>query len=215
MKIHLSLSLFLLVIASNTLFSQNLTIGGAGKTLQQTKNTTYSGTPYFNDNFSKGLLHTNSGKDLEVPALRYNMSNQQVEYMEKDLVYSVQDSLKGFNTADSSGRAHEFLKIMGPKKADFYEVLVNGKVILLKYYSAKVQSAEDWYTKKQTKTMVKEVTYFSSKDGKVEKLGSNSKSLLAVFSDKQDLVKSFIKDKEPDLKKDEGMIAVFQYYNSL
>lgn len=213
MKIKIALFMPFLLCSGN-LFSQTLSVGGAGKTLQQTRSAAYTGTPYFNDTFTKGKLHTNSGKDLDVPALRYNLADQQVEYMDKDLVYAVQDSLKSFTLADSSGKSHEFVKIKADKKEDFFETLVTGKISLLKHYSAKSVSTEDWYTKKQTKAMVQEITYYSSKDGKIEKLNTSGKSLQVLFNDQQTQVKAFLKDQEPDLKKDEGLIALFQFYNT-
>lgn len=210
MKINIAL-VILLLICTDSLYAQTLNVGGNGKALQVTKSTAYSGSPYFNETPVKSKLITNSGKSLEVNQLRYDLSNQQVEYIDKDVVYAIQDSLTSFSLPDTAGKIHEF------KKADgkFLELLVDGKIKLLKYYAAKTASTEDWYTKKLTKTMVHEESYYSSKDGKIEKLNPSAKNLGNLFSDQQASIKAFIKDQDLDLKKDQGLIALFQYYNTL
>lgn len=194
-------------------FSQNITVGEAGKPLLTTKNPGFIGSPYYNDQYSVSKLVTNSGKKLDVPSIRYNLLSQQLEFLSQGTVNAVQDSVKTFTLADSAGKTKEFVKMPAEKEQRFFEVAVPGKVSLLKYYSAKKETAVDFYTKKQTKTIKKEITWFYGKDGKAEKLGTSTKNVLAAFGDQQDKIKAYLKEKSPELKNEADLVALFTFYN--
>lgn len=203
------------VFFSTNVFSQTLQIGGSGKTLQQMKNNAVLGTPYFNDSFLSSVITTYSSKELNISQLRYDIYVQNIEYLYNDKVYLIQDSVKSFTATDSTGKSHVFVKKRLSKKDSFFQILATGKIGLLKQYQAKLVSAEDWYTKKQTKTFVHEVIYYTGKGENLEKLNTSRKGLTALFSDKIAAVNEFIEKNKTDLKTDEGLVSLFQFYNGL
>lgn len=214
MKKSILLTVFLLSF-TKLAFSQNVTIGVSGKPLQLSNKSTTEGNPYFNPASTKSSLLTTSGKQIDLPAVKYNLYTQEVEYSDNNQIYAVQDSLKGFTILDSAGIKHNFVKMNAGKENLFFGVLATGKIELLKHYSAKKATTEDWYTKKQTKKIVPQSTYYYSKNGVIEKLNISEKKLLPIFSGKESLVKTFISEKSPDLKTEAGLVAVFDYYNTL
>jgi|GEM_PF-5253001 len=40
------------------------------------------------------------------------------------------------------------------------------------------------------------------------------KNIQTLFSDKQDKIMAFLKDKDPDLKTDQGLLDLFAFYNA-
>lgn len=216
-KIKENLSAYIilsLIISFSTVRAQNLTVGSAGKALQIMKSTNYTGSAYLNERFSQSDVITVKGRKINLPALRYNVQKQEVELLDRNEVFTIEDSLKQFSNLDTLGKTHTFVRIPGNKETVFAETLVEGKISLLKQYSAKLVSTEDWYTKKQSKVMTPFSIYYAGTSRNMEKLNLSSKSLLVLFSDKQDQIKTFLKEQEPDLKIDTGLISVFTYYNS-
>ena len=209
-KIFLALSL---TLSTSAVFSQGLAVGGTGKQLQKTSSKATAGSPYFNTAFSKSDAVTGSKNKIALNALRYNLLTQDLEYQDKNEIYAVQDSLQSFTLPDSSGKVLEFVKRKVNNEEGFYQVVVSGKAELLKRYTAKTETATDWYTKKEIKAIKHYVTYFVSKDGKIDKAPNSAKGLLALFSDKQTEVKAYIKEQSPDLKTESGLTDVFKIYN--
>lgn len=211
-KIILTLGL---ALSTTLVFSQGLMVGVTGKQLKQTPNKEVTGSPYFlSDSFVKSKIVTLSNKKLDINALRYNLYTQDVEYKDQVATYAVQDSLQSFTMPDSAGKTLEFVRKKVNNEDGFYQVVVSGKVELLKRYTAKSETTTDWYTKKEIKAMKHHITYFSNKDGKIEKLSVSSKGLLTLFGDKAAVVKTYIKEQSPDLKTEEGLADVFKIYNA-
>jgi hypothetical protein len=201
--------------ALNAAFSQNLTVGSGAQPLRVNKTSNFGGSPYFNSAFNPSKIKTSSNKEFAIKALRYNVELQQLEYKENELVYAIQDSVISFSTVDSAGIAHQFVKNKLGKKDAFFQVVVPGKAELLKLYTAKVSSSEDWYTKKVTKTLVHTVKYYALKDGAVKELSKSGKDVLALFADRQEQMKDYLAKTDPNLKSQDGLSALFKYYNNL
>lgn len=208
-----NLLFFPALLLSFQAFSQNITVGETAKPLLTTKNTGYTGSPYLNDQYTTSKIVTTSGKNLDVPSIRYNLLSQQLEFLSQGEINAVQDSVKTFTMIDSAGKTKEFVKIPAEKVQHFFEVAVPGKVSLLKYYTAKKETAVEFYTKKQTKTIKKEITWFYGKEGKAEKLGTSNKNILTAFGDQQDKIKAYLKENSPELKNEADLVALFTFYN--
>jgi hypothetical protein len=211
-KLFLALSL---TLATSFAFAQSLMRDGAGKQILSTGAAKESlGSPYLNKSFVKSQVVTVSDKKMDVEALRYNVLTQDVEYQDRVATYAVQDSLKSFTLPDSSGKVLTFVRKKVNSEDGFYEVVVPGKIELLKRYTAKPETSTDWYTKKEVKAIKQQATYYASKDGKIEKVGTSAKSLLTLFADKKGAVATYIKEQSPDLKTETGLADVFKIYNA-
>ena len=204
-----------MALTANLSFSQNLTTSSPGQPLRVNNKDISVGTPYFNPDFVPSTVQTTAKKDFKLKALRYNVYLQQLEYLDNDRVYTVQDSIAAFTIADSTGKDQTFIKSNVNNKNIFLQEVVTGKAELLKLYTAKPSTSEDWYTKKKTKTIVHTVKYYSRKDGVTKEITKSQKDLLTLFSDKQEAVKSYLAKSNTDLKSETDLTALFSYYNSL
>jgi len=212
-RILLILPVFIAIITVAN--AQNLTIGTAGMPFRELKTRTEQGSPYFNDQFVKSDVLTTGGKHLSLEAIRYNILNQQVEYLSKDVVYEVQDSLQSFQVTDSSGNAHALERQLLNGKPYFFEVLASGKLGLLKRYTAKQSETENWYTKKKVRSVVRRPEFYVLKAGKLEQFTPSKKNVQALFTEKPDQVKSYLNNNTPDFGNDESLKELFEFYNSL
>jgi len=204
-----------IALSFNVAFSQNLTTGSPGQPLRVNQKDASLGSPYFNTAFSPSSIQTTAKKDFKLKALRYNVYLQQLEYMDNNLVYRVQDSIATFSILDSTGKSQTFTKSKVNNKDVYLQEVVTGKAELLKFYTAKPSTTEDWYTKKKTKTLVHTVKYYVRKDGVTKEINKPEKDVLTLFSDKQQEVKSYLAKSDSDLKSQEGLVSLFKYYNSL
>jgi hypothetical protein len=209
--------LFFLLFAATSDFSnaQNLTVGTAGMPLRELKSRITHGSSYFNDQFVQSSVITSGGKHLSIEAIRYDILNQKVEYLSKDVVYEVQDSLTSFTVKDSTGQSHLLEKQQMNGKPYFFEALASGKLGLLKRYTAKMSENEDWYTKKKVQTIVLKPEYYIFKGGKLEAFSPSRKNIQNIFKEKPDQVKSYLNNNSPDFKSDGSLKELFDFYNSL
>jgi hypothetical protein len=204
----------LLFSCCNFLFAQNVTIGVSGTPLRALKTQNEKGSPYFNDQFAKSDVVTKGGKAISLAEVRYNVLKQQIEYLNNDVVYDVQDSILSFKITDTIGKVHLLEKKQLNNKPYFFEVLAPGKIALLKHYTAKTSSSEDWYTKKKVVTIVHDTIYFVMKNDVIEKFSPSKKNILALFADRQEQIKAFMNNNATDLKSDESLKPLFAYYNT-
>jgi hypothetical protein len=209
------LTILLTAAFSNLINAQNLTVGTAGMPLREIKGRMEQGSSYFNDQFVSSAVVTSDGKHLTLEAIRYNTLNQQVEYLSKDVVYEVQDSLTSFTVTDSTGKSHFLQKQQMNGKPYFFEVLASGKVGLLKHYTARKSETEDWYTKKKVQALVKKSEYYILKGGKLDQFYPSRKNIISVFNEKPDQVKLYLNNNSPNFKSDESLKELFEFYNSL
>lgn len=198
---------------SSVAMAQNLTVGSAGKPLRAIAASTSQGSPYYRTEFAPSKVVVGNGKKLTLDALRYDLLNQHVEYLSKDVVYEVQDSLSSFEVVDTLGKLHVLEKLAADKEHRFFEILAPGKVSLLKRYTAKSETTEDWYTKKKSKSLVRTSAYYILKDDAIEKFNPSKKNILAVFNASSDQAKNYFDDKAADLKTDAGLSQIFNDLN--
>jgi len=204
-----------IALSANLSFSQNLTTGSPGQPLRVNNKEISEGSPYFTSTFSPSTIHTTGKKELKLKALRYNVYSQQLEYLDNNLVYAVQDSIAAFSIPDSAGKSQTFIKSKVNNKDLYLQEVVTGKADLLKLYTAKPSTSEDWYTKKKTKTIVHSIKYYSRKDGVTKEITKSEKEILSIFSDKQQAVKAYLTNSKTDFKSETDLTALFSYYNSL
>lgn len=174
-----------------------------------------SGTPYFNDTFLPGTMKVDKSlfKDL------YIKLNQ----VEDKLIYK-----KGENGAlmEPIGKVTEFtintpdgkvllFRNFGVDKSDFYQVLVEGPVTLLKK-TKKSQLETVGYNSAGTETTITSATSYSvpSNNGEL-KVIKRDKDIVKLFPEKGAELEKYIKAENLNFKSDADFIKVISYYNTL
>ncbi|QNN41618.1 hypothetical protein [Pedobacter roseus] len=208
--------LFFLTIQAFFSFAQNVTVGPSAKPLLKSMaKTPVEGSVYFNNKYANGKIKTLSEKEFNVKDLRYNLETQQLEYTENDNIYAIQDSVQSFTLIDSLGKSHQFTKMGKAQSNNFYEIVADGKVALLKQYTVKKEVTEDWYTKKKVNKMVQQNIYFTNQGGLIQKFTPSEKNTATVLGDKKNEITAFIKNEQLNLREDDDLAKVFIFYNTL
>ena len=196
--------------------AQNVTVGLGGKPLlKSVVKSNIQGSPYFNGQLTTGKIKTAGQQEFEVKNLRYNLETQQLEYIENANIYTVQDAIQSFTLIDSLGKLNEFHLLKSGNTIGFYKIIVNGNPALLKQYSVSKESVQDWYTKKTLEKLVHHDQYFTNKAGVIQKLILSIKSLSKIMADKETEVITMIKSEQLNPKREDDLIKIFNFYNSL
>lgn len=104
------------------------------------------------------------------------------------------------------------------KKNGFFEVLQDGKGLLMQYNKLSVRKPTyipALGTGDLNSTVVRETEYFYAVDGKARKISNSKKSMISIFGDKKDDIAKFISQNEVDLKSRNGLSKLFTYYESV
>ncbi len=104
------------------------------------------------------------------------------------------------------------------KKNGFFEVLQEGKGLLMQYNKLSVRKptyVPALGTGDLNYKVVRETEYFYAIDGKAKKISNTKKSLIAIFGDKKDDIAKFISQNDVDLKSKSGLSKLIDYYESV
>ena len=222
--------LFIAFLSSFHLFSQEIYIrtieefynkkmvseGISGKTLDLLN---IKGSPYFNNQFQKGeVLTTSNTKYIGIP-LRYNIYNNEIEFEGKDKkVYNLEKSTVKSVKIDSTEFIYKTFNIKNHFIRSYYEVLLQGKSILLKQYQVEFEEekpAKPYQDPVPARFKQPKVDFYITKDySEVQKI-SNFKDLSSILSDKTKEMEKYIKTNKLKIGKQEDLLDIVRFYNSL
>jgi hypothetical protein len=92
---------------------------------------------------------------------------------------------------------------------NFYQLLSEGKATLLKHYELKWQDVIPYTSTNTTRIYTQTVKYYLYSNNRMDKLGKNNKNLTRLLA----ITPGYLK--KLDLKKEDDMIKLLAYYNSL
>jgi hypothetical protein len=175
----------------------------------------YEGSPFLNETFVEGEIYTFKNKFIGIP-LRYNIFYDNMEFKQNNAVLTlvaepiIKKVIFGGNTF--------IVEPMGKGKFGFLALLDSGKVVLM---SKKVVMLRE----KKKGTGFEEASpakFIRGQDLYFYKIGergitkvSSLKSLIESLPDRQDDVNQFVKKEKISVKKEEDLVKVIKYYNSL
>jgi len=97
----------------------------------------------------------------------------------------------------------------------FFEILADGKTQLLKKVSKKVQTKTEYGAVSSNRSFVTTTRYFVVSPAKSTLIKKDSKSILAALNNKTPELESYIKEQKLNLSKEEDMVKLLTYYNSI
>jgi hypothetical protein len=182
------------------------------------------GDGYLNDTWNVGtIMLFESEKIVESVPLKYNIQQDQLELMTGDVIRAIDGiKIKSVIWIDSITRVPVYYinakgyQLDGTKLNGLLEVVVDGVFPLFKRTTIIEKEAN--YVKefdvgsRDKKLEKKEVFYYSNNHDLVKI--KNKKSLLPAFQLEAQNVDNFIKINSLDVKSQNGLTRIFEYYNS-
>jgi len=190
------------------------------RTTQETKFfDSYAGSVYTNKKYQNASIIAEKKGTYDVP-LRYNIFNDALEYAEGSKLYEIIKSPTTQVRIDDDYFYFCTFKNEHGRRTNGYYVLVelNEQYRIYKKYDLKITEpkAMDADTgSSQIGKLKKTTTYFLEENGTITKLPTKKSDLLAVFSDKKDELKKYIKKEKLKVKKPEDLVKLVSKYNAL
>lgn len=147
----------------------------------------YSGSPYLSDKFLYGEIEFVDGTKIENIGLRYSTYRDEIIYYNKSVLVQIvidKMSLKGFSFTDEQGIKRVFRRqhYSGYNQGEcFFEVLSDGKIVLLAYRKVDLGTCDPSYSKLGLAYQQSYSYYLYSADKGYSLLKINRKSLLSKF----------------------------------
>lgn len=196
--------------------------GGFVRVNNENVNRTYVGSPYIFEGWQLASVFDSSGKKILTQG-RFNALTNELEIKYKDKIIALHADSKLISKVDLNG------KIFMPSKDDkggntFLQVLgnQNEKITILKKYSANLHEKpyRPAISTDGPEIEVKhKAIYFLSNNNEalMHKFKPSKKGFLALVSnsEKRNKLKDFINNENISFKKDEDLMKMLKFYNSL
>lgn len=206
---------FNVVLAQGAIQTTNLNAFKERMTPLKAMSEPVDGSPYFNDEWAKAKIVAADGVKIEIEEVKYNAFSRSFEFLKNKQVFTLPQKYEvmAFELAGSSFIRATF---KGGKSKDFFQVLSEGKLKLLRRYQCgliKAQPAEGLIPASNAKYDMREIYYFQINDDPTDKLKLKKDDILTLMKDKSKEVESFIKKEKLKTKKEKDLIKIFNFYN--
>jgi hypothetical protein len=215
------LSAAMSVLAPGVTFAQSRVFleDVSGKAIRVGQYENVEGSPYLLDNWSKGKVKVENGREYEGLDLKYDQVEDMLLYKnEKGETFKFAEPVVAFTIMDGAAQ-REFRNGFPPAgtatKDSFYEVLANGGATLLKR-SAKVVRQEKTYNSATVNKSIQPIeVYYIAKNNVLERVKKDQDSILEALGDKKEQLRKFIKENRLYLRDASDLIKLVNYYNSI
>ena len=178
------------------------------------------GIPYLHEEWRTGIV-TVRGLETEPFKIKYNIAENNFEIN------------NGQQTIVVEGSTIEKVKLENPEtvlkngyktngkdnltKDTFFEVLYEGKdIALLKKENVKlIKNVATYGTATRKDSYNRYTNYYLSKSGEFDDIKLRQRDILNIFPDHKDEVKKYIKDNKLSLRRDEDLMKIMKYGDSL
>ncbi len=182
------------------------------------------GTPYVFEQFRQGEVFLKSKKKVVIKELNYNCMENEIVYL--DPATKVTRLMNRFKVdlfmLHDGTEMISFVPVKLEEDAEtiFAQVLYNKGSLVYKVYEKEWVKAnyEGGYSadRKYDEFVDKYSLYFMKEGDKVlYKAKKSKKQMIAAFPEQENEISSFIKSNKLDLKNDESLIKLLEYYDSL
>lgn len=177
------------------------------------------GTPFLFDKWIKGSVSIPRGTYADMQ-LKYDVYENIIYFNRDEQSYEFQEPVLSFVLmpvpADSSSYLY-FTKgksAPGLKESQFVQVLSEGKVSLYKS-DIKLLSELNEINRGVVQSFSKASRYFALKDNSIGLIKLNKNEIMMLVGDKEKQVSAFISKYNLSFKKEQDVIAIIDYYNTL
>lgn len=176
----------------------------------------YAGTPYLNEKFVIGDIELTDGTIIRDLGLRYSTFKDELIYYNNDISAQIvidKISLKGFSFDDGNGIKRVFRSQYYDiyfHEQRFFEVLSDGKISLLAYRKADLETCETSYSKFGLAYQQSYRYYFYSAEKGYSPVNLTRNSLLSKFEKPdQKLIKKILRKNDAQFVDESGFVKAW------
>lgn len=194
-----------------------------GKPLYSRNDLATQGSPYFSSEYCTANLKVRNGKMYAGIKVKINLEENLVIYDAGDgkemVASSPIDKVEFFNCSEETKNkilVSGFPSIDQQDQSSFYVLLDSGAVQLLKSISVSYRDVKFYSEPNMTRVYEKKENYYAYSPGKgMMRLTKDNNEVLATFTNKKEELTKFIAGNNIKCKKEEDLVKLFNYYNSL
>jgi hypothetical protein len=191
---------------------------------RESDNDDIQGSPYFIDGFRYANVTLSQGVFYENIKVKIDLCHQEAHVIgddQKEMI--VKDGLIGeIVLVDSANGKLVFYKFQTGFPAidkngvyNFYEVLSDGNIQLLKFIKKEIIETKDVMSGEVKKEFEQYEDYYTYHDGIINKLKKDKDFILDLMKDEQQKIAEYLKGKKMNYKNVGILTELFDYYNSL
>ncbi len=190
-----------------------------GRPITATKYNIVDGTPFLADRWINGKAVADNGKVYADLKLKYNTYDGVLSfiYLNTDEPLKFEEPIKSFTlfTSPQMVFVNGYPKIDRQTINSYYQLLSDGKTQLLKSYFKNIKENRNYSLAKTDGIYSAGILYYAYKGGKMIHLKNNKETLLNLMSDKSAQINGYLAKNDLDLKSDDDLKKLFDYYNTL
>jgi hypothetical protein len=178
------------------------------------------GHPYVFEKWMPGKAITDKGRVFEGDLkLKYNVYDDQLIFVydtgDQPLLFA--DPIKSFVifTPQPLTFVNGFPPIDKQTAKTYYQAIAQGKVSILKKYVKTILETKAYNSGKIDRKFTDDVAYYIYREGKIAPFKKAKDAVLEVTADKGAQVEAYIKSASINVKKDDDLAKLFNYYNTL
>jgi hypothetical protein len=226
-----SVALVLLLSLAEACFGQDATttsegvrIDLKGSQIPVANAVSIEGTPYYNTSWSRGTLTLFNKKKYQGVSVKLNLQTDDVLYIDEETKKEL-IALKGsvweveVGDPEKNGLLVRFrcgYPVIGNNDVKtYYQVLEKGKATLLKQLKKTVNEEKPFNSATVIRRYETEKSYFLFTGNSMLPLKRKKEDLLNVLADQNEKVDEFIRINKLNLKSDDHLAKIIQYYNTL
>jgi len=201
---------------------------GGNVPLRSIHYTEMNGSPFFNDNWMDGVVKLADGKFYRDVKLKYDQIVDEVYFLgekEQPMLFKIPVLEFKILSVGTNGGVEEsyfvngYSPIDGATQKSYYQKLMyagNPKTQLLKRTIKKIYESRVYNSAVTSKTVEATTLYYLGDDKKnLKKVKLDTKSIIAGIGDKQAELVKYVATNKLNLKKEEDIIKLISYYNSI
>ena len=218
------LIIFVFVINYSTVAQMTNMHSNTGTVLKEKKYVDIEGSPYLFEEWSSGTFSDVDGKNRGNYQLRYNIYDDKLEVIKDRQAISLNHQLvKEFEVINQESEDRFLFRSGYPAngiydESDFYKVLNDdGDFHLLKKYICTITMVETKGYGESTSTqkfLQSSKYYVYSEEAGFKKINKSRKSILEIFSDREQELKTFMKKNKINIKNDQDLARLIKFCNT-
>jgi hypothetical protein len=180
------------------------------------------GSPYVFSDWAIGTVQTSKGIYNNINVM-YSELDDQIYFKNKEqemvqFADPVKDFTLSYQQDGNQVLAHYrngYTNIAGSSNNAFFEILTDGKVQLLKKTTKKVREEVVYGSTESNKNFLTTIRYYIVTPEKGILVKKDKKSVFAALGSKQNELEEYTKKNSIDFKKDDDLVKLITYFNSL
>ena len=181
------------------------------------------GTPFFSREYCTANLKVRNGKSYNGIKVKINLQENLVIYDAGDgkemAAITPIEKIVFFNCADPSRNQillSGFPPVDGHGTNSFYVLLDSGRIMLLKHMGVNYHDVKYYGSNQVTRVFEQKESFYVYQPGKgMTGFVREAGAVLSLLSDQRNAVQTFLTANELKCRKEEDLVKVFRFYNSL